>query len=203
MNTSWTVRLAGAGMVAVVLWGAGAGCGSSDGEGDCATPGAGGACSETTYCDERCDCIGCTKSERQSCKDQLAVDRKEAEAAGCQEQFDAALACATDGFVCVDDQAKFPGCESQNDALAACDPDGTVHIGQSPCETAADRVTAKFEACSIEVSGGGGSGMTECTDELGEQSLCIAACVDSTSCDTLNGMDPDGAVAYANCLGDC
>lgn len=79
-----------------------------------------------------------------------------------------------------------------------------VGCGKNKCEQAGDDITAKHDECSITVSTTDGSDSSvECTDALGKQSECIAKCTTDASCDTLKGMDPDGAVAYAECLGGC
>ena len=75
---------------------------------------------------------------------------------------------------------------------------------KSKCEQAADDITAKYDDCGIEVTGGDGDGDGgECTEEIGKQSECVAKCTTDASCEVLKGEDPDGAVDYATCLGDC
>ena len=76
---------------------------------------------------------------------------------------------------------------------------------KSKCEQAADDIAAKYDSCSIEVMSSDTTDSTtaECTEELGKQSECVAKCTTDASCDTLKGMDADGAVAYAECLGGC
>ena len=76
---------------------------------------------------------------------------------------------------------------------------------KNKCEQAADTISAKYDECSIEVQDPSSepADPVECTEALGKQSECVATCTNDATCDTLKGMDAEGAVAYAECLGGC
>ena len=74
------------------------------------------------------------------------------------------------------------------------------------CDKAADRMTAKYEECGIDLGDGGEGGEdVECTDELGTQSECLAGCVEAADCTILDGTstDVDALTAYADCAAGC
>lgn len=78
--------------------------------------------------------------------------------------------------------------------------------GQNPCERAGDRIIAVYEDCDIEFGGTDTGGETaECTEELGEMSLCLAACIEATSCEVLTGETSDTGeiMEYADCAVEC
>ena len=86
----------------------------------------------------------------------------------------------------------------------------TVGCGGNDCEAAADTILAKQEACGVTAAATTGtSGTTaECTEALGTQSLCVAACTDAADC-ALIKADPakpptaEMSTKFLECLGKC
>jgi hypothetical protein len=68
------------------------------------------------------------------------------------------------------------------------------------CDDAADRITAKFEECGIDVASGGDAEGGECTEEAGAAAQKAAGCVEAASCEGLKGEDLEAAAAYAECI---
>lgn len=170
---------------AAFLWAAAPGCGPSVG----------------AYCDKVCDCVGCSDSERTECVDAIEDVRKQAEEAGCGSEFNDVLSCANSELECTNDSISADGCESEADALNKCGTSTGGGIGNTVCDIAVDAIYAKYEACAIAVEPGGETG--ECTEALGKQATCVAACVDAASCETLKGEDSEGAQAFSDCLSVC
>lgn len=54
------------------------------------------------------------------CQEQNDALSDEAEAIGCQAEFDAYFACAEDHFECTGNQSTFPGCEAQLTSFSSC-----------------------------------------------------------------------------------
>lgn len=185
MNNSRVLGFLHAGMAAAILSVVGAGCGPS----------------VTSYCDKVCDCMGCSETERADCVDDLGDYRKAADEEGCGGQFDAVLSCASSELVCRDDRIEVDGCDAEIEELNECSS-GTVPVVNDVCQLAVDQIVAKYESCNIEVTPSG-EDPPECTAELGQQSLCVAACLNATTCAVLNGEDQEGLSAYADCLGAC
>ncbi|MBK8256204.1 MAG: hypothetical protein IPK82_26490 [Polyangiaceae bacterium] len=75
--------------------------------------------------------------------------------------------------------------------------------GGNKCEAAADKITAKYEGCSIDLTTTDGGEGAECTDEAGKLAECQANCFDAASCETLKGEDTDGALELADCISKC
>ena len=74
------------------------------------------------------------------------------------------------------------------------------------CDKAGDQITAKYDECGIDTTATGGEAEdVDCTDELGTQSLCIAACVDAADCTVLAGTATDTALMtdYSDCAVAC
>ena len=87
-----------------------------------------------------------------------------------------------------------------------------VGCGGNDCEAAADSQLAKFESCPDFVKPAETSSTTgttvECTDALGVQLNCLAACTNAASCECL-GLDKsktcsvDDLTKQAKCSSDC
>jgi len=72
------------------------------------------------------------------------------------------------------------------------------------CDAAADDIEAKAEECGIDTSDGdGGDAEVECTDSRAANATCVASCFTNAPCDALTGDDPEGALDFVACLGDC
>lgn len=158
--------------------------------------------SAAAYCDEVCDCQGCSQTGREDCITYIDESRKSAEDAGCGSEFNTTLACVSNGE-CVNDELSTAGCESEIEALAKC---GAGTVGDA-CQAYANEVIAKYEACGITLSGGSTSGSTTCTDVQAKQATCLKACVSLIDCGCLN--DPSGADCaakqqpYIDCVTPC
>jgi hypothetical protein len=90
-----------------------------------------------------------------------------------------------------------------------CGGSVVVECGEPPCpgagnacEQAETTILAKYTGCDIDIPPSTGEPI-ECTPEIGAQSTCVAECVVAVSCETLTGEDPNGAIAFAECLGAC
>lgn len=73
------------------------------------------------YCDDVCDCKGCSDDEHDECVDTNEDIERRAEEEGCEDQYDDFFDCQNDEFECrsggrVDDD----GCESESVTLLRC-----------------------------------------------------------------------------------
>src|SRR5689334_23620775 len=86
----------------------------------------------------------------------------------------------------------------------------TVGCGGNDCEAAADTIAAKQEACGVTSSSTSGTtgASVECTEELGTQSLCLAACTDAADCSLIKA-DPakpptaEQSKSFLDCIAKC
>ncbi len=86
----------------------------------------------------------------------------------------------------------------------------TVGCGGSACETAADDITAKQASCPdyVAPTTTTDGATVECTDALGTQSACAAACITASTCECI-GLDKSKMCAaadstkYLTCVTDC
>lgn len=88
---------------------------------------------------------------------------------------------------------------------SACDDDG----GANACERAGQRMADKYEECGFELEDGGEGGeAAECTDEVAQQSECMATCMENTTCEVINldydfADPPQEATDYGECIAAC
>jgi hypothetical protein len=150
------------------------------------------------YCDKICDCTGgCEEYQRDQCIDSVKQSRNSAQAAGCGDQFEDYLSCASSEVVCEgDDPAQAGSCEAEGSALVACG--GSTSFS---CVFAYQRIIVRYEQCGFGGLEGGGA--YDCPPEVAQQAGCIAACTDAAPCTALTGEDPDAVNAYSECLGNC
>lgn len=69
------------------------------------------------------------------------------------------------------------------------------------CERASDIVVLRYRECGISVESSDDE--FECTEALGVQSLCIAACIDDAPCAAIDGTDSDASLVLVDCYTDC
>ncbi|KYF69211.1 hypothetical protein BE11_10105 [Sorangium cellulosum] len=82
-------------------------------------PGCGSSISN--LCEDRCDCTGdCSPDDEDDCIDNLEDAESEAEAQGCEEQFDAAISCVEDEFACRGGDVDVDGCRQEVENLGSC-----------------------------------------------------------------------------------
>ena len=178
------------GVGAIALWGVAPGCGGA---------------SVGKYCDQVCECLGCSDSERDECSDAMGDLRKTAEDAGCSGEFDDYLSCINDELECNDDQVSADGCDVEEKAVGECSPD--IGIGVDPCERLGEGLTALYESCGVEVTDPGGE-TTECTGQVAAQAECLLPCIDLLPCECI---DPDQSEScqseqlqsYIECVSAC
>lgn len=182
------VRAAVLGMAAVTLWGLSPGCGSSIG----------------SYCDQVCECVGCSESERTDCADSLEDLQKAADDDGCGDKFQDYLSCVNSELECKDDQFSADGCDAEAEAFGECSPGSGV--GKNACEKLGEVVVAKYESCGVDVEIGGEPG--ECSEALAAQAECLLPCYEMIPCECI---DPDQtqscteeiAAPYLDCVVAC
>jgi hypothetical protein len=87
----------------------------------------------------------------------------------------------------------------------------TVGCGGTDCESAADTILAKQQACGVTqaATAGSTSGTAPaCSATLGANQLCIASCTDKADC-TLIKVDPakppttEQSKSFGDCLAAC
>lgn len=84
-----------------------------------ALPGCGSSLSG--LCNDACDCTGdCSPDRRDNCVDDLEDAERMALDAGCEEQFDEAIACIEDEFACRSGTIDIDGCSGPLQALTRC-----------------------------------------------------------------------------------
>jgi hypothetical protein len=82
---------------------------------------------------------------------------------------------------------------------------GALNLGcKDACQTATDRLTARFKECNFTIDTTGTAGATAtCSATDGEYLQCRADCAESASCEALRGSDTQGAADYGKCNADC
>ena len=86
----------------------------------------------------------------------------------------------------------------------------TVGCGGNDCESAADTIAAKQESCGVKTASTTSTtgASVECTDALGKQSQCVAACTDKADCAVLKA-DPakpptaEQSKSFLDCIAAC
>jgi hypothetical protein len=184
------VRAAVLGMAAVTLWGLAPGCGSSIG----------------SYCDQVCECVGCSESERTDCADSLEDAKKAAEDDGCGGEFQDFLSCINSELECKDDQFSADGCDAEAEAFGECSP--TSGIGKNACQKLVDTALAKYEACGVDPQDIGIDPDDECTEEEAAQAECFGPCFQQAPCECIDPEAPEGCTAeiiqpYIDCIQGC
>lgn len=71
------------------------------------------------YCNNACDCTGCTDSEMQECVTSVEAFRDDSQAQGCGTEVDAYIACLASAQ-CQGGNLSLDGCEAQANAFANC-----------------------------------------------------------------------------------
>lgn len=153
-----------------------------------------------SYCDQVCECIECSRSERRACGTDVGTSQKQAANLECSEPFDAYLACAADGITCTDATTSVASCETEADALYACA--GDIGVGKTACEAAVEAFAEKYASCGVELPEGTGQ-LPSCVEFQQVQLACRAACVEKASCDAITGADGAASVALNNCIDAC
>ena len=84
------------------------------------------------FCDDACDCEGCSDAEYDECIDDFEDAERKAEREGCDDQFDELMSCIDDEFRCVDgDDIDVDGCDDELENLEDCVDDTKVVDGGS------------------------------------------------------------------------
>jgi hypothetical protein len=124
------------------------------------------------------------------CQTQTDTLAHEAEAIGCQPEYDAYFACTEDHFECDGNTSSFPGCEAKLDAYSAC-------LASKESGTACVALETALAACG-EASGASDTFPSPCTAS-GE---CSALCYLDSLADV---CAPSGAElsAFADCASHC
>ena len=158
--------------------------------------GCGGIIDVTTLCDDVCACQRCTSNDRQVCNDKGSAAADAADAAGCSDQFAAAVTCTSAHVSCKSGKVVADGCDAELTALSKCSSTLSV-FGKNACQIAADQVTAKLAACPnppMSTSTGSGT-QAECTDATGKLLTCQVAALVATTCDCLGAGDANKCTA--------
>ena len=189
-SVATVVRAAVLGMAAVAVWGL--------------TPGCGGP-SIGAYCDKVCDCMGCSKSQRDDCADSIEDAKSAAGKDGCGDQFNDYFSCVNEELECNNDQISADGCESEAEALGKCSAGSG--FGKTACEKLADQVIGRYKACGVEIPQSGG-GDTECSDAQENQAKCLMPCIGLIPCvcidpDLAEQCTSDQAAPYVECVTSC
>ncbi|WP_437299469.1 hypothetical protein [Sorangium sp. So ce426] len=72
-------------------------------------------------CEDKCDCTGsCSERDEVECVDALEDAERSAEYDGCQDQFDEAISCIDDEFVCDGRDVAIAGCNTVIENLREC-----------------------------------------------------------------------------------
>jgi hypothetical protein len=87
----------------------------------CAALGSGcGGVTVQSFCDQVCECEGCTDSA-QACLHEYTEIRQTTEEKGCGDNFQAFLDCASEKLECTDKEASFEsGCSGELGVLLSC-----------------------------------------------------------------------------------
>lgn len=167
-----------------------------------------GGVSTASLCEDICACERCTTNDLEACQAEGDKAADAADAAGCSSQFDDAVACSSANVNCNEDRAVTDGCDAELTALTKCSSTLSA-FGQNACELAADLITAKFTSCGGPVPPSTGSGTTpECTDALGAQYTCLAACFTAADCtiivaDASKPPTAEQTKAFLDCITKC
>ncbi len=160
-----------------------------------------------SYCNQVCDCQGCSATEMDECVDAVDDAKKVANEEGCSSEFSELFACLNSETTCDNDKAVAKGCDEQSVALAACSPKVTG-FGKDPCQIYADKVIAKYEGCGVEVTVGGEP--TECSGEVAAQAQCITPCIEMLGCECIDPgkveageCTAEASIPYINCVSAC
>jgi hypothetical protein len=120
------LRLRGGALALALTACVAAACGD-DGDGDDDDDGGSfGTYSASDYCDETCDCVGCSQSEREDCIDLVDDYLDDARDSGCDSEANGFMACLDEEGTCRDGDFDNDGCEQESSALGTC-----VQGGQS------------------------------------------------------------------------
>lgn len=151
-----------------------------------------------SFCNQVCDCTGCSEGEEEDCIDDFEDGAKLAEGEGCSDQFDDLVSCSADELECSDGVASFDGCEVEAEALSDC-TDAPISVGGTSCEAANRRIVARFEACGLDVGETNESEQPECTAQVAEQTACFEGCVEAATCNQIvESMGP-----WIDCITSC
>ena len=72
-------------------------------------------------CEDKCECTGgCSDRDAELCVDNLEDAELSAEYEGCEDQFDEAISCIDDEFVCDGDNVDISGCSRPLENLRKC-----------------------------------------------------------------------------------
>lgn len=86
--------------------------------------GCGGAASD--YCDQVCDCEGCSDKDYDKCVADFEYMEDVAEAYDCSDDFDSAVDCVIEHNDCVADEFVYgASCADEGADLAECEDDGS------------------------------------------------------------------------------
>jgi hypothetical protein len=155
------------------------------------------------YCNRACECVTCSDEDLSTCVDALDQVASIVADADCTEAYDELLSCATSELDCQEFGQLPDSCKSSQATLLEC-VKGTPaeELFLTPCDTAANRISARFEECGIETTEEGGE-KAECTEEAGALAQCTADCTDAADCDAFDGSNAEAATAWLECLGVC
>ncbi len=154
--------------------------------------------SANSYCNQICDCTGCSDGEKDDCVDNFDDAAKTAEDEGCEDQFDDVVSCSSDELECTDGVASADGCDVELKALADC-TEAPIGVGSNSCESANARILARFESCGVDTGDPDDSEPMECTPDLAQQVACFESCVDIATCEDIN----QSSGPWIDCLTSC
>ncbi len=167
-----------------------------------------GGPSTAALCGDICACQRCTTNDLEACQEQGDKAAGDADAAGCSSQFDDFVTCAGANVSCQQDRAVYAECDAALAALTKCSS-ALGAFGQNACELAANLIEARIRSCGGTVPPSTGSGTTpECTDALGAQSTCVAACFSAADCtiivpDSTTPPTAEQAKSFLDCITKC
>ncbi|WP_437940681.1 hypothetical protein [Sorangium sp. So ce341] len=82
---------------------------------------AGCGASPSSLCEDKCDCTGsCSERDEVECIDTLEDAERTSEYEGCEDQFDEAISCIDDEFVCDGRDVDISGCARPLENLGEC-----------------------------------------------------------------------------------
>lgn len=91
--------------------------------GACATatePPPGESSAASKACDDKCDCVSCSDTQLDTCKDDMDAIEELAEDRGCEDHLDDYASCMDDDAECVDGFFDDTSCVLQSNALTLC-----------------------------------------------------------------------------------
>jgi hypothetical protein len=141
------------------------------------------------FCNDYCDCVGCSDNEREDCVDDVEDSLDEADKAGCGGEADDVLSCYRSELECLSgDRVDLDGCDAEEDAFSDC-ADGSVSIAGAgdPCQ----------ELLRALENGGCGSGQeqVECSGQSEIAARCYLASVSDICSPSQEELD-----AYSECV---